>query len=216
SCASGERCYPGGERAADGQCYGAGSAKLADPCVEPPVDTPSACGADLLCVYDDPSDLQGKCRALCGASKPCGSAQSCYTLDLGAGLTTKDWGICAASPTPPPPPPCTPGSQSSCASGQKCVVDNAGASSCVPVGSGGASTVCTNVGDCGAGLLCVSLAGTSPGTPWFALGGARGGLCLPSCVPGKASCGSGEICAPLLISGGATAQLLGVCSQPVP
>jgi hypothetical protein len=129
NCASPtDRCYVGGPNAADGQCYATGGKSLDDPCIEPPVDTPDACTAGLLCIYEAETDPTGICRSLCASNADCAAGEACYAIfprptdfgichpvpaedcingtdDDGDGDTDCSDADCASDPICAPPPP---------------------------------------------------------------------------------------------------------------
>jgi hypothetical protein len=135
NCASPtDRCYPGGPDSGDGQCYGTGGMSVGDACVEPPVNTPNACGAGLLCIYEAETDPTGICRTICATSADCANGDLCFALfppptNYGVchppqaeactnGLDDEDGAAdcadsdCAQDPScvpPPPPEDCTNG-----------------------------------------------------------------------------------------------------------
>jgi hypothetical protein len=205
-----ERCWPGGPLSSDGQCYPIGPKSLGQPCEEPPVDGPLACGKGLVCVAASDTD-PGACLQLCGAANPCPTSFQCHTLDLGS-ATTSGYGVCVQTPPPPPPPPPPPCSvfQQNCTAGQMCVAVHGGVNQCVTAGKGKAGDACTQATDCAPGLQCAALAGGTPATYYFGLDGSRGGNCLQACLPGGTpACPSGSACSPVLAP--ALRSDLGVC-----
>jgi len=212
--AAGSRCWPGGEYAKDGICFPAGPMKQGDPCQEPPVDGPQACGKGLVCVAAD-STSTPICRSLCGSSADCSQNEVCAKLDLGGGSTTKDYGVCVAAPTPPPPPPPTPCDvfKQDCSSGaDMCVPQKSASNTCVPKGSAAAGSACSAATDCAPTLMCADLAGTSGSTLYFGFGYVRGGTCLPLCFPAAPTCPAGTTCSPVLSTSGPRTDI-GVCAK---
>ena len=213
-----DRCYPGGVTAAEGQCYPAGGQGAGAACVEPPVDTPEACGAGLLCVYESEAATAGTCLTICGSGRPCPTGASCHALDLGD-VQTSDYGVCVTDPPPPPPPPCDP-FVPSCDAGEMCVLAMPPPpTTCVATGTGAAGTACLQPTDCAPGSQCAGLAGASPEASYFSIDpvflSRGGGTCMILCRPGDdAGCGAGHVCA--LISGwdGAPRPEAGVCLDP--
>jgi hypothetical protein len=214
NCAtSGYRCWPGGEYAKDGICFPAGPMKEGDPCQEPPVDGAKACGKGLVCAAAD-STSTPICRVLCGSSADCKKTEACAKLNLGAGSTTKDYGVCVKAPAPPPPPPpvCDVFKQDCNASGDMCIPQKNTANTCVPKGSGAVGSYCVAPSDCAPTLMCAAHVGTSGSTLYYGFGYVRGGTCLPLCDPASPGCPAGTKCAPVLGNYGPRTDI-GVCTK---
>ncbi len=206
----GQRCFPDGPTAQDGQCYPAGGRALGEPCVEPPVDTPTACGAGLLCIYENEESLEGICHEFCETRSDCPENHSCRAISLDDG-PSQNWGLCAADAPPPPPPPpptCDVFAQDCVDSDEMCVLQDRGQNLCVSPGSGTQGAPCSTATDCSSGLQCAAVTGYLPASPTYTIDDgymARGGgSCAALCTPGDDStCGAADDweCAPIVTAG---------------